>query len=196
MTRVFFNSQAAIWDDQCAEKDTAKLQSMANRLDIRSGDTVLDVGTGTGVFVPYLLKKIGQYGRMVCLDSAEEMLKLARAKQFKGRIQFICADIQSTPLPSSGFNAAVCYSTFPHLHDKTKALKEIFRLLKPGGRLFVAHTASRAVINTLHQNTPELTTDIFPEDGTVRALLTAAGLKDIRIESDDNSYLAVGVKPG
>ena len=80
MTKTFFNSRAGHWDEMVAEKDANKLKTMAERLDIKPGSSVLDVGTGTGVFVPYILESIGEKGRLVCLDFAEEMLEKAKAK--------------------------------------------------------------------------------------------------------------------
>ena len=87
MIKTYFNEKAAIWDETIAEKNVAKLEEMAKWLDIEPGSTVLDVGTGTGVFVPFILRKIGRNGRLVCLDLAEEMLKRAQAKGFEGNIE-------------------------------------------------------------------------------------------------------------
>ena len=84
MTHSYFNSKADIWDEKIAEKDCDKLENMANNLDIQPGSTVLDVGTGTGVFVPFLLKKVGNKGKLVCLDSAEKMLRESPGKKFQG----------------------------------------------------------------------------------------------------------------
>ena len=55
MIRQYFNEKAAIWDETVAEKDTAKLERMAERLGIESGATVLDVGTGTASSCPISL---------------------------------------------------------------------------------------------------------------------------------------------
>ncbi len=85
MSKDFFNQRAAGWDGSVAEKDSGKLESMANRLGIEPGAAVLDVGTGTGVFVPYLLAHIGPSGSLVCLDYAEEMLKAAQRKDSTAR---------------------------------------------------------------------------------------------------------------
>ncbi|UCH50554.1 MAG: class I SAM-dependent methyltransferase, partial [Chloroflexota bacterium] len=137
MTRSFFNSKADIWDEKIGEKDPDKLEDMAKNLDIQPGYIVLDVGTGTGIFVPFLLKKIGDTGKLVCLDSAEKMLEKAQNKNFKGNIEYVCGDICSTQLGDGIFDVVVCYYSFPHFKDKTKDLQEIKRLLKKDGKLFI-----------------------------------------------------------
>jgi ubiquinone/menaquinone biosynthesis C-methylase UbiE len=194
MSKEFFNSRAAVWDEQVAEKDKSRLQSMAARLDIKKGETVLDVGTGTGVFVPYLLEKIGPGGKLVCLDFAAEMLKLCKAKGFQGNITFLCTDIMENRLAGETFDGVVCYSVFPHFEDKAGALREIFRLLKKGGRLSICHTSSRTEINRTHRGLLEVHDHLIPENDDMRNLLSGAGFEDIRIEDGKKDYLAKAVK--
>jgi ubiquinone/menaquinone biosynthesis C-methylase UbiE len=196
MSRDYFNARAATWDEKVAEKDATRLEAMAARLDIGPGATVLDVGTGTGVFVPYILKKIGRAGNLVCLDFAEEMLKVARARRFGGNISYLCADIEDSRLPDRSFDAVVCYSVFPHFRDKPKALREINRLLRKGGRLFICHTSGREAINEIHRSLPEVCDHLFPENGETQRMLSAAGFTDICISDGQNDYLASARKPG
>jgi ubiquinone/menaquinone biosynthesis C-methylase UbiE len=194
MTRSYFNRQADIWDERIAEKDSKRLASLAQRLDIRRDDTVLDVGTGTGVLVPFLLEKIGPEGKLVCLDAAEKMLAKARAKNFQGNIEYIRADISRTRFRDEVYNAVVCYSSFPHFQDKAGALQEISRVLKKGGRLFICHTSSRASINRIHQRIPELSHDLIPDNGEMERLLSLAGLGQINLHNEASSYLAAATK--
>lgn len=79
MLRTYFNQRASIWDETVSEKDPTKLERMAGRLNIKPGATILDVGTGTGVFIPFLISKVGKNGRIIALDFADEMLREARA---------------------------------------------------------------------------------------------------------------------
>jgi ubiquinone/menaquinone biosynthesis C-methylase UbiE len=194
MSKDFFNARAAIWDEQVTEKDAGKLKAMADRLDIKLGETVLDVGTGTGVFVPFLLEKIGRKGKLVCLDYAGEMLKIAKAKGFKGNITFLCADITESRLAGESFDSVVCYSVFPHFEDKPGILREIYRLLKKGGRLFVCHTSSRQAINDIHRGLAEVNDHLIPENDDMYLMLAGARFKDIRIEDGKEDYLAAAVK--
>ena len=189
MSKKFFNSRAAIWDENVAEKDTSKLEAMADRLNIKKGDDVLDIGTGTGVFVPYILRKIGQGGKLVCLDFAEEMLKEAKLKGFTGNIEYICADIEDNRLPDESFDAVVCYSVFPHFENKPKVISEIYRLLRKNGRVFICHTSSRDAINEVHRSLPEVRNHLFPENDEIRHMLGSAGFEEININDGDDDYL-------
>jgi ubiquinone/menaquinone biosynthesis C-methylase UbiE len=189
MTKEYFNRMAASWDEIAAERDTTKLERLAQSLDIKPGSTVLDVGTGTGIFVPFLLVKIGRTGRLVALDFAEEMLKKAQAKGFRGNIDYLNADITSVPLPDEVFDAVVCYSSFPHFHDKPKALREINRLLKKGGKLFICHTSSRAKINEIHRGIAAVADDTIPDSSEMRNMLVETGFTDIKISEATDSYL-------
>jgi ubiquinone/menaquinone biosynthesis C-methylase UbiE len=190
MTAEYFNKMAMAWDAKHTETDAEKLRKMAARLEIASGSSVLDAGCGTGVFVPHLTEKIGDKGRLTCLDAACEMLNLARGKGFGGNIEYVCADIENTKLPDETFDAAVCYSSFPHFHDKPAALKEIARLLRPGGRLFIGHSSSRSHINERHARMPQMANDTIPDEAGMRELLSTAGFSDIVIEDGTDSYLA------
>jgi SAM-dependent methyltransferase len=193
-TAAYFNSQAGIWDEKIAEKDTGKLERMTARLDIQPGSAVLDAGTGTGVLIPYLLKKIGQDGRLVCLDPAEKMLARAREKNFPGHIQFVLGDIEKTQMSEDTFDAVVCYSSFPHFADKPEALRKIRRLLKPGGKVFICHTSSRSDINRVHQQIPGLSGDLLPGEKEMRRMLEKAGFTRVEVEDGEGSYWAKGEK--
>ncbi len=131
-----FNEQADTWDEVIAEQDTAKLERIARRLHLKPDMTVLDIGTGTGVFLPYLVRDVGVKGRVIALDIAEKMLARARGKCLSGRIDYLCANGMDTPLEPESCDAVVCYSSFPHFQNKPRALAEIKRVLKKGGRLF------------------------------------------------------------
>ena len=195
MLKKYFNDRADIWDETVAEKDTAKLERMAERLKLKPGSLVLDVGTGTGVFIPYLFNSIGKKGQIVALDIAEQMLKKARAKGFDGNIDYLQADITGIPLRDEMFDSVVCYSSFPHFRDKPRALAEIKRVMKVGGRLLICHTSSRAEINEIHSQIPAVENDILPDSAGMRLLLSVAGFTAIRIEDNSDSYLASARKP-
>ena len=194
MTRAYFNEKAATWDETVAEKDMTKLERIAERLDIEPASVVLDIGTGTGVFVPYLLNRIGKHGRLFALDFAEEMLKRARAKGFDGSIDYLCADVTNIPIGDEIFDAIVCYSSFPHFQDKLGAFAEMNRVIKTGGKLFICHTSSRATINGIHREIPIVQNDVIPNEDKMQTMLSAAGFTEIKIHDNSQSYLASAKK--
>lgn len=196
MIRTYFNGKASIWDEIAAEKDHSKLQQMAARLDIRPGSVVLDLGTGTGVFLPLLMQGTGSGGKILALDIAEEMLHRARAKGFNGVVAYLNADAAHIPLPDNSVDSVVCYSSFPHFQDKPKALMEIYRVVKNGGHLFICHTSSRKAINGLHNGIPEVAHDVIPEDSEMHWLLSAAGFVNIEIEDNHEDYFCRALKEG
>jgi len=194
VTKSYFNEKAPVWDEIVAEKDTIKLETMASRLDIEPGSTVLDVGTGTGVFVPFILSKLGANGKLVCLDFAEEMLKRAQAKGFMGNIEYVCADIADRRFKDGTFDAVICYSSFPHFQDKPGTLSEINRVLKERGRLFICHTSSRSAINNIHRRIPIVQHDLIPDEVEMQQMLSATGFTETSISDESDNYLITTVK--
>ena len=195
MIRAYFNAKADTWDETIAERDTNRLRQMADRLPLQPGSTVLDVGTGTGVFLPFILEKIGSHGRIIALDVADQMLLKAKAKGFAGNVDYLCADIMDIPLGNEIFDAVVCYSSFPHFQDKPKALGEIYRVTRSGGYLFICHTSSRDAINEIHSSIPEVENDLIPDEDEMQIMLAKAGFIDIRIEDYRENYLCCARKP-
>ncbi len=74
ISRKFFNDQAEHWDDTARNNDPEKLRKMADRLGIDEDSCVLDVGTGTGVFIPYIAEKLNGGGKIISMDYAINML--------------------------------------------------------------------------------------------------------------------------
>ena len=194
--RVYFNQKASSWDETVAEKDPTKLRRMARRLNVKSGSKVLDIGTGTGVFLPFVFEEVGQNGHVVALDVAEEMLSRARAKGFNGNIDYLQADVGSIPLRDGLFDAVVCYSSFPHFQDKPRALAEINRVIRSSGKLVICHTSSRATINEIHRSIPAVGNDIIPDRRQMQAMLSRAGFTEIKIADRRTSYLISARKAG
>ena len=192
---AYFDERADTWDETVAEKDTGKLVAMAVGLGLKPGDTVLDVGSGTGILVPYLLAQLGPSGTLVGVDLARRMLRKAAAKGFGPRVSLLQADICLAPLRAGTCDAVVCYSSFPHFRDKPAALGELLRVLRAGGMLAIAHTSGRQHINAIHARVPGLKDDRLLDEPEMRRLLVAAGFVDIAVEDRPDSYLVTARKP-
>ncbi|MFC1899330.1 class I SAM-dependent methyltransferase [Chloroflexota bacterium] len=193
--RRYFNHKATTWDEEFPKGDATIIRQMAERLAIKPGSIILDVGTGTGAFLGSLLYYTGNKGQIIALDFASKMLKKARSKGFPNNICYVCADITSIPMRPETFDTIVCHNSFPHFHNKLKALTEMKRVTKKGGRIFVCHTANRKKINSIHQKIPKLINDTIPDESEMRNLVFKAGLSKPEIDDCKESYFASTLRP-
>lgn len=192
--REFFNSMAENWDILCRH-DEEKINEILDLLDIRQGSHVIDVGTGTGVMLPFLSSRIGASGKIVAVDAAEKMIEVARRKYAGPAITFITGDIFELELPPEQFDLIVCYSVFPHLEYKATVAERLGRFLKPGGKIAVCHSQSRDEINAHHKKcSVEVSRDYLPEAEMISGYFQASGFKTV-VEVDNNRmFVVVGEK--
>ena len=191
----YFDQLAPTWDKELTPERLQCLGNMVKELDIRPGYCVLDIGTGTGVLLPFLVAGLNGDGRIIALDFSAEMLVQAQAKKFPPVVGFAQADVLAIPLADNSVDVAICNSAFPHFSDKVKALKEIARVLKSNGRLVICHTMSRDALNQLHQSVGgAVANDLLPDESQLRALIKRAGLKTTHFEDRPERYLVIAEK--
>jgi demethylmenaquinone methyltransferase/2-methoxy-6-polyprenyl-1,4-benzoquinol methylase len=119
---------------------------------IQPGDRVLDVGCGTGELALLAARAAGRAGQVVGVDIAEGMLGVCRQKiaghPLADRLRFLRADAQGLPFPDSSFDAVISGFMLRNVASLDRALAEMVRVLRPGGRLAVmelTHPPSRWV---------------------------------------------------
>lgn len=108
-------------------------------LDVRQGDQILDVGCDVGDDVRALARMVGSSGRVVGVDANEDAIVSAR-HQNQGvslPIEFHVADAHQLDFPDNTFDGCRSDRTFQHLKDPQKALQELIRVARPGGRIVV-----------------------------------------------------------
>ncbi|MFC1970236.1 class I SAM-dependent methyltransferase, partial [Chloroflexota bacterium] len=171
------------------------LSNIIKESGIKPGYCVLDIGSGTGVLLPFLMTELGDEGKIVALDFSAEMLGQAKSKTFQSIVDFAQADIIAIPLADNSADLAMCNSVFPHFNDKAKALREIARVLRNNGRLVICHTMSREMINQLHQSIGgAVANDLLPHELQLRDLTKQAGLRVIHFEDGPERYLVIAEK--
>jgi ubiquinone/menaquinone biosynthesis C-methylase UbiE len=115
-------------------------------------------------------------------------------KQFGNQVVFTCGEIENMYLQNEMFDAAICFATFPHFHEKKSALENTFKLLKLGGKRYICHTASRERIIQIHKQILELLDHLIPSPDEMGKMMRDASYSTINIEEEDNSYLVKCVK--
>jgi len=112
------------------------------RLKAKTGDRVLEIGCGTGEDTRAIAKNVGSSGSIVAIDTSETMLKEAKNRSMSAdsKIDFQVADVNNLEFPDRTFNCCWSQRVFQHLAEPTKALNEIARVLKPGGRVGILDT--------------------------------------------------------
>lgn len=109
---------------------------VAAEASVRRGDRVLDVACGTGALTLAAAGIVGASGSVVGLDANPEMLAVARRKPVS--VEWLEGTAEALPLPDDSFDAVVSQFGFMFFEDKSMALREMMRVLKPGRRLAVA----------------------------------------------------------
>jgi ubiquinone/menaquinone biosynthesis C-methylase UbiE len=191
----YFDQLAPTWDQELTGERLNCLGSIVKELGIEPGYCVLDIGSGTGVLLPFLIAGLGDEGKIVAMDFSAEMLCQAKAKNFQPIVGFAQADVLAIPLADSSVDLAICNSVFPHFDDKARALREIARVLRNNGRLVICHTMSRKMINQLHQSIGGVVAQhLLPPEFQLRGLIKQAGLKITHFEDSPERYLVIAEK--
>jgi ubiquinone/menaquinone biosynthesis C-methylase UbiE len=191
----YFDQLAPTWDKELTRERLKCLGNIVKELGIEPGYYVLDIGSGTGVLLPFLIAELGDEGKIVALDFSAEMLGQAKAKNFQPIVGFAQADVLAIPLADNSADLAICNSAFPHFDDKVKALREIARVLRNNGRLVICHTMSREMLNRLHQSIGgAVASDLLPDESQLRGLINQAGLKITHFEDGPERYLVIAGK--
>jgi arsenite methyltransferase len=109
--------------------------------DLRDGETVLDLGSGGGIDVILSARRVGPTGHAYGLDMTEEMLELARRNAVEAKIAnvtFLQGLIEEIPLPDSSVDVVISNCVINLSTDKPSVLREIGRVLRPGGRIGIS----------------------------------------------------------
>jgi len=194
----FFNQLAPDWDQRFYTPELKEhLESLISDFHLRKESRVLDVGSGTGGLIPYILRNIGEQGSVWAIDFAEEMVRIGKEKfRHEPRANFQAAPVEALPFTDQFFDHVVCFGALPHFEDKGTAISEMGRVLKTGGTLIIAHALGSQEIKNHHQGSSPVAEDCLPEEEEMIGLLTENGFRMTRLIDRPKYYLCEGVKTG
>jgi arsenite methyltransferase len=157
--------------------------------ELREGDTVLDLGSGGGIDVLLSAKRVGPTGLAYGLDMTDEMLDLARANAAKAgtaNVEFLKGLIEDVPLPDDTVDVVISNCVINLSTDKSAVIREIARVLKPGGRVGVSDVVADNELTPVDR--AERGSYVGCIAGALtfaeyRELLVIAGLIDVQVEA-------------
>jgi len=170
------------------------------RLALASGASVLDVGCGSGASAIPAAVAVGSQGRVLGVDLAQRLLELARVKARQlqlHNIEFRLADMESLGFPDATFDAVVCVFAIFFVPDMVKQVRELWRMVRPGGQLAITtwgprmfEPGSGAWWAAVGKFRPDLVSTTSPWERittpiAVKRLLTDGGIEQAEITAED-----------
>lgn len=168
---------------------------MASRLEVAAGGSVLELACGTGRVTRLLRDRIGPQVRLVATDLNDAMLNYAQQKfGSEGSVEWKQADATDLPFADQLFDAVVCQFGLMFFPEKAKALREVHRVLKPGGQFLfnvwdeiqqneLPYVTQEIIVNFFADNPPDFYQVPFSlyEPEEISLLLTAAQFRNIEL---------------
>lgn len=157
-------------------------------IDLRRGETVLDLGSGGGIDVLLSAKRVGPTGKAYGLDMTDEMLALARENQKQAgvtNVEFLKGEIESIPLPDGSVDVIISNCVINLSADKDRVLNEAFRVLRPCGRFAVSDVVVRGNVPEEVRRSMLLWVGCIAgalEENEYLAKLAAAGFEEAAVE--------------
>jgi arsenite methyltransferase len=155
---------------------------------LKEGEIVLDLGSGGGIDVLLSAKRVGPTGKAYGLDMTDEMLALARENRRKAgveNVEFLKGEIENIPLPDNSVDVIISNCVINLSADKSRVLREAYRVLKPGGRFAVSDVVLNGDVPEEIRRSVLLWVGCIAgalQDSEYRSKLAEAGFEAIDIE--------------
>jgi ubiquinone/menaquinone biosynthesis C-methylase UbiE len=110
------------------------------KFDLTGRKSLLDVGSGAGQIARHLLRYADRDAAITCFDLSPEMLRRARQRLKSERPNYLAADLSQLPFADASFDCVTCGYVLEHLPDPRDGLRELARVMMPGGRMLLLTT--------------------------------------------------------
>lgn len=189
----FFTARAARWDARFPDDGPAYAAAVAE-LGLREGERVLDAGCGTGRALTPLRAAVGASGVVLGADLTPAMLEAAvrAGRDRDGRL--VLADVGRLPLRTASLDAVFAAGLVAHLSNPAENLRELARVVRPGGTLALFHPIGRAALAARQGR--QITPEDLRAEATLRPLLAGSGWRMTSYADEDARFLALATRAG
>ncbi|MFD5596508.1 class I SAM-dependent methyltransferase [Streptomyces griseorubiginosus] len=187
----FFSARAADWDRRFPDDGPAYAAAVAE-LGLREGDRVLDAGCGTGRALTPLRAAVGPTGVVVGADLTPAMLEAAVAAGRDRDGRLLLADVTALPLRSRSLDAVFGAGLISHLPKPAENLRELARVVRPGGVLALFHPIGRAALAARQGR--QITPEDLRAEANLRPLLAGSGWHMTSYTDEAARFLALAVR--
>jgi arsenite methyltransferase len=154
---------------------------------LQAGERVLDLGSGPGLELLAAAKLVGPSGRVIGVDMTPEMVEAARlraAEKGAGNVEFLLGDIEALPLADQSTDVIISNCVINLAPDKARVFREMFRVLKSGGRFSVSDMVTHGTIPPSLRANTELWAECVAgavEEQTYLDLIRQAGFVEVQV---------------
>ena len=195
MSEPLYNTGAVGYDSLLGQVTRSYLPALLQAAHLHSGQTVLDIATGTGAAAEAAAATVGPSGSVIAGDVSPDMLAIARQNLRGLPITLLPLDAQELPFPDGSFDTVLCQLGLMFFQDPESALKEFLRVLRPGG--YAAVSVNSTPERSLFLRVGVVIADYVPakaemfrrafsirDAGRLCTLFDSAGFRTVAVESE------------
>ncbi len=184
--RALFRDEVGRFREPTPPEVVPRLRRIVDLANLEPSDRVLDVGTGTGVLIPFI--KRYEVRKIVGCDLSSMMLEEANRQH--PDVSFWCGDVVDLPDTHGSFDVVFLNAMFGNVWDQSETLRRVETLLTASGRICISHPLGSRFVADLHQQDPRRTPHLLPDRHRLRELTTPLELKTLYFEDSIELYAA------
>ena len=182
---AYFSKNVEIFEPPLPEGVPERLERIVDSAGIDPSDSVLDIGTGTGILIP-LIREYSP-AHIYANDLSEAMLEFVRTHY--PSVITAQGDVADLALADASIGVAFINACYPNIIDKHKTFTNLRRMLRPGGRLIISHPLGRSFVEILKKNVPFPLDDFPAEEVEATELFAPYGFRVSLFLDEQELYL-------